>query len=78
MKLSLAIYIYIRTSYVECTSSAIQGLLLFKKMHPSHRRDEIETCIERAIHYIEKSQEGDGSWYVSCHKSQYIYMINVL
>ncbi|KAK9269745.1 hypothetical protein L1049_001523 [Liquidambar formosana] len=53
----------IEREYVECTSSAIQALALFKKLHPGHRTEEIESCISRAIHYIEDMQNPDGSWY---------------
>lgn len=53
----------IEREYVECTSSAIQGLVLFKKLHPKHRRKEIDSCIARAIDYIEHTQLPDGSWY---------------
>ncbi|CBI30894.3 unnamed protein product, partial [Vitis vinifera] len=31
--------------YVECTSSAIQTLLLFKKWYPNHRRKEVDNFI---------------------------------
>ncbi|KAH6779223.1 cycloartenol synthase 1 [Perilla frutescens var. hirtella] len=55
--------VLIERDYVECTSSVIQGLALFKKLHPGHRRKEIESCITRAIQYIENTQEPDGSWY---------------
>lgn len=51
--------------YVECTSSAIQGLKLFNKLHPSYRAKEIEMCIEKALHFIESVQLLDGSWYGS-------------
>ncbi|KAL2458182.1 Cycloartenol synthase [Forsythia ovata] len=54
--------VLIERDYVECTSSAIQGLTLFKKLHPRHRRKEIERCISRAIQYIEDTQNPDGSW----------------
>ncbi|KAK4414912.1 Lupeol synthase [Sesamum alatum] len=57
--------VVIEREYVECTSSAIQALNLFKKLHPSHREKEIESCISRAIQYIENTQESDGSWYGS-------------
>ncbi|OWM86877.1 hypothetical protein CDL15_Pgr015913 [Punica granatum] len=53
----------IEREYVECTSSAIQGLTLFKKLHPKHRRKEIESSIARAVRYIEETQNPDGSWY---------------
>ncbi|KAL3825525.1 hypothetical protein ACJIZ3_021554 [Penstemon smallii] len=55
--------VLIERDYVECTSSAIQGLTLFRKLHPQHRPQEIESCISRAKQYIEKTQEPDGSWY---------------
>ncbi|XP_027173656.1 lupeol synthase-like isoform X2 [Coffea eugenioides] len=55
--------VIIERGYVECTSSAIQTLLLFKKLHPGHRESEIERCISKALAYIEDEQEQDGSWY---------------
>lgn len=54
--------VLIEREYVECTSSAIQGLVLFKKWHPKYRRKEIENSISRAIKYVEDTQEPDGSW----------------
>ncbi|KAJ6331734.1 hypothetical protein OIU76_010170 [Salix suchowensis] len=47
--------------YVECTSAAIQALTLFKKLYPGHRSEEIESCIRKAIVFIESIQEKDGS-----------------
>ncbi|XP_057980689.1 lupeol synthase-like [Malania oleifera] len=55
--------VLIERDYVECTSSAIQALALFKKLHPGYRRKEIEACISRALEYIEDTQNPDGSWY---------------
>ncbi|XP_047330720.1 lupeol synthase-like [Impatiens glandulifera] len=55
--------VLIEREYVECTSSAIQGLVLFAKLHPNHRTKEVNSCIDRAIKYIEATQEADGSWY---------------
>ncbi|KAK8977581.1 hypothetical protein V6N11_013366 [Hibiscus sabdariffa] len=49
--------------YVECTSSAIQALVLFKKLYPRHREREIENCIRNAAKFIEHVQYPDGSWY---------------
>ncbi|TKY46466.1 Cycloartenol synthase 2 [Spatholobus suberectus] len=57
--------IMIDYQYVECTSSAIEGLALFTKRYPRHRRKEIETCIAKAVNYIESIQLADGSWYGS-------------
>ncbi|KAL4205266.1 hypothetical protein AMTRI_Chr01g113710 [Amborella trichopoda] len=51
--------------YVECTSAAIQALASFKKLYPAHRTKEIETCISKAVHFIESIQRPDGSWYGS-------------
>jgi len=55
----------IEHSFVECTSSVIQGLVAFKKLYPEHRRKEIEACISNATRYIENMQMPDGSWYGS-------------
>ncbi|KAL0308341.1 UNVERIFIED_CONTAM: Lupeol synthase [Sesamum radiatum] len=52
---------FIEKEHVECTSSAIQALNLFKKLHPTHRPEEIESCISRAMKYIENTQGYDGS-----------------
>ncbi|KAE8665058.1 Lupeol synthase [Hibiscus syriacus] len=53
----------IEREYVECTSSAIEALALFRKLHPKHRRVEIDHCIARGIQFIEDTQNPDGSWY---------------
>ena len=55
-------YIYIYR-YVECTSSSIQALNQFRKLHPSYRRKEIDDFITNATNYIEDAQMPDGSWY---------------
>ncbi|KAL1532951.1 Cycloartenol synthase [Salvia divinorum] len=57
--------IIIDYQYVECTSAAIQGLKVFKKMHPGYRAKDIERCTDKAIKFIESIQLGDGSWYGS-------------
>ncbi|XP_065866273.1 lupeol synthase-like isoform X1 [Euphorbia lathyris] len=49
--------------YVECTSSSIQALTLFRKLYPEHREAEIDNFIEKAVTFIEKIQKPDGSWY---------------
>ncbi|MED6224428.1 Lupeol synthase [Stylosanthes scabra] len=58
--------------YVECTSSAVQALVLFRKLYPNHRREEIDNCISKAIQYIEDTQNPDGSWY-GCWAVCYTY-----
>uniref|UniRef100_M8BBH7 Terpene cyclase/mutase family member n=1 Tax=Aegilops tauschii TaxID=37682 RepID=M8BBH7_AEGTA len=56
--------IMIEYPYVECTSSVIQGLVLFREMYPKHSRlEEIDSCIQKAADYIESIQWSDGSWY---------------
>lgn len=50
---------------VECTSACIQALSAFRMLYPGHRREEIEKCITKAVEFIEKIQEPDGSWYGS-------------
>ena len=54
--------IVIEHDYVECTSAAVQALVLFKKLHPTHRAKEIENFIINAVQYIEDKQVHDGSW----------------
>uniref|UniRef100_A0A7N2MXV4 Squalene cyclase C-terminal domain-containing protein n=1 Tax=Quercus lobata TaxID=97700 RepID=A0A7N2MXV4_QUELO len=54
--------IIIDYQYVECTSAAIQGLKSFVKLHPGHRRKEIEACMAKAANFIESIQLPDGSW----------------
>lgn len=59
------------TRYIECTSSTIQALVLFKKLHPQHRRKEIEGFLTRASEYLEKMQMQDGSWFVLIYVSAF-------
>ncbi|XP_062112863.1 beta-amyrin synthase-like [Humulus lupulus] len=55
--------IVIKDEYVECTSAAIQALVLFKKLYPGHREHEIKMFITKAARYLENIQTRDGSWY---------------
>ncbi|CAH8388869.1 unnamed protein product [Eruca vesicaria subsp. sativa] len=57
--------VVIEREYVECTSSVIQALVLFKKLYPDHRTREIDRTIEKGVQFIENTQEADGSWYGS-------------
>ncbi|XP_020157569.1 lupeol synthase-like [Aegilops tauschii subsp. strangulata] len=57
--------IMVEHQYVECTSSVIQALALFRQKYPGHREDEVEQCIRRATEFIEKLQNEDGSWFGS-------------
>ncbi|CAN1259354.1 Cycloartenol synthase [Linum perenne] len=57
--------IMIDYQYVECTSSAIQGLKSFTETYPGYRKKEIDVCIEKAVEFIESVQRLNGSWYGS-------------
>ncbi|KAM7524999.1 hypothetical protein LguiA_014901 [Lonicera macranthoides] len=50
-------------AHVECTGSIIHALVEFKRLHPSHRKKEIEISITKATQYLEEKQWHDGSWY---------------
>lgn len=55
--------IMVEYPYVECTDSVVLGLTYFHKYYPKYRSDEVKFAIDRAIDYILKAQEKDGSWY---------------
>jgi beta-amyrin synthase len=56
--------IVVEHEHLECTASAIQALVLFKKLYPEHRKEEIEDFIKNAVQFIQDIQMPDGSWYV--------------
>ncbi|KAH9770910.1 cycloartenol synthase [Citrus sinensis] len=58
-------YPWLEVACVECTSAAIQALTSFKKLYPGHWQEDVDHCIKRAVKFIEKIQELDGSWYGS-------------
>lgn len=47
---------------VECTSSALQTLVMFSDLHPGYRGEEIGKCIKGASLFIQNKQRKDGSW----------------
>lgn len=49
---------------VECTSSVLQALIMFREAYHGYREKEITKCIENASKFIENNQRKDGSWYV--------------
>ncbi|GKB88442.1 beta-amyrin synthase [Tanacetum coccineum] len=55
--------IVIEHEYVECTGTCMQALILFKKLHPNHRLEEIELFLTDGVQYLEQMQMPDGSWY---------------
>ncbi|AQK90413.1 Cycloartenol synthase [Zea mays] len=44
--------------YVECTSSSIQALALFRKLYPGHRRKEVDNIINKGASFIESTVLG--------------------
>ncbi|CAL5040975.1 unnamed protein product [Urochloa decumbens] len=50
---------------VECTSSVLEALVLFKELYPPYRAKEIEKCIKDGAMFIENKQRKDGSWYAT-------------
>ena len=55
--------IVIEHEYVECTGATIQALVLFKRLYPKHRREEIENFIVKATQFIEDEQLPNGTWH---------------
>ncbi|KAK1422788.1 hypothetical protein QVD17_18075 [Tagetes erecta] len=53
----------VEKEHVENTSSIIQALLAFKRLHPRHMEKEIEVSVAKAVSFLEKKQWHDGSWY---------------
>lgn len=53
----------IEHEYLECTTSAIQAFVLFKKLYPGHRKKEIDKFITNATRFLENIKLPDGSWY---------------
>ncbi|KAL5177068.1 DNA replication licensing factor MCM3 1 [Glycine soja] len=47
--------IVVEHDYAECTGSAIQALVLFKKLYPRHRETEIKNSIANAVHAAGKT-----------------------
>ncbi|KAK4391922.1 Cycloartenol synthase 2 [Sesamum angolense] len=56
--------IMIHYQYPECTSAAIQGLKLFNRVHPGYRGKDIQTCIKKALNFLESTQLSDGSCFL--------------
>ena len=64
--------IVVEREYVESTGAAIEALVLFKELYPTHRKQEIDNFIVKAVRYIEETQTEDGSWY-GCWGICFIY-----
>lgn len=55
--------IMIDYDHVECSSSSIQALAMFREQFPKYRTNEVNYSIQRGIDFIKKIQKPDGSWY---------------
>nr|WRO65027.1 beta-amyrin synthase [Neoalsomitra integrifoliola] len=63
-------YSVMEKEYVECTSSAIQAMVWFKKVFPEHRRKEVDEFIRKGVKFTKDTQNEDGSWFGNwgvCH-----------
>ena len=49
---------------VECTSSVLEALIMFRELYPGYREEEIAKCVKNGSNFIENSQRKDGSWYL--------------
>ncbi|KAH7839666.1 hypothetical protein Vadar_007066 [Vaccinium darrowii] len=59
----LFVDIVVEREHVENTASIIEALLSFKHLYPGYRANEIDTSVERAVHFLENRQQPNGSWY---------------
>ncbi|KAI0924004.1 hypothetical protein AcW1_006791 [Taiwanofungus camphoratus] len=57
--------IMIEHSYPECTTSVITALSIFQKHYPQYRPADIRRVVERAVHFLHKSQMPEGGWFGS-------------
>ncbi|GKE17570.1 dammarenediol II synthase-like protein [Tanacetum coccineum] len=55
--------IVVEREHVECTTSVMQALIEFKRLHPGHREKEIDKSVTNAVRYLKNTQWQDGSWY---------------
>ncbi|KAL9253412.1 Beta-amyrin synthase-like protein [Drosera capensis] len=55
--------VVVEREYAECTGSAIQALVLFKKLNPGHRSKEIDVFVVKAVDYLQNVQHANGLWY---------------
>ncbi|PGH15493.1 hypothetical protein AJ80_05510 [Polytolypa hystricis UAMH7299] len=53
--------VMIEYDYVECASSCITALALFRTQH-NYRSDEVNRAIDRGVQFIHQRQRIDGSW----------------
>ncbi|XVF23279.1 hypothetical protein REPUB_Repub13aG0022600 [Reevesia pubescens] len=69
--------IVVEHEYVECTTSAIHALVLFKELYPGHLKKEIENFITNAARYLENIHRPDGSWSIGEFASHMVHGLNL-
>lgn len=52
-------------SYTECSSAALQALILFHETFPEFQTSQIRQSIQKGLHFVLNQQRNDGSWYGS-------------
>nr|GMD06489.1 dammarenediol II synthase-like [Ipomoea batatas] len=55
--------IVVEKEHVEPTGTIISALVAFRCQYPNYRAKEVYICIKKAVQYLEKQQQADGSWY---------------
>ncbi|XP_019183067.1 PREDICTED: dammarenediol II synthase-like [Ipomoea nil] len=55
--------IVVEEEHIEPTGSIISALVAFRCHYPNYRPKEVNISIAKAVQYLEKQQESDGSWY---------------
>ena len=56
----------------QCTTSTIDAINFFKKLHPGRRKQEIENFIRKVVQCMEDIQMPHGSWYIAFSTKLYI------
>jgi lanosterol synthase len=54
--------VMVEYDHIECTSSAVTALDLFRNLGNEYRSKEVNRSIDRGIQFIRQSQRDDGSW----------------
>jgi lanosterol synthase len=52
-------------SYTECSSAALQALILFYEVFPNFKSKEVIQAIQKGLRFVLSQQREDGSWYGS-------------
>ncbi|KHN95648.1 oxidosqualene:lanosterol cyclase [Metarhizium album ARSEF 1941] len=53
----------VESDFVECTSSCVTALALFRQHWPRYRTQDVDDFVRRGVRWIKSDQGADGSWY---------------